>query len=173
MAQAGLLSGSFRLGAWDEASRDAYTQLLGFANAKGLDAENALGLWASGVNVETDADGNIINEQGPVREPLVTQTTDPESLRRLFRSTVVEQLGEGWDTEKINLAVKTYNALEEQRQREMYDAQLTGGNVVSIPDPASYIAEQAIKENPEGHETEQALGFMDEFMSMAQGNGWS
>lgn len=143
MAKIGLLTGSFTRNTWDSNTRNAYRELLGLANAQGVDANRALTglLQEAGGQDEAnrysvDEFGNVIASGGAaVRAPLITRTTDPAALRSTFRKAVIEMLGEGWSQEEINKMVAAYNGVEIQRQTQAYNMDLTGGNVTDIPTP--------------------------------------
>lgn len=164
LVQAGLLTSNFTAGVYDPATREAYKNLLGLANASGQDANRTLAQLVS----------NAAAAPQLPAEPLITQTTDPTVLRQTFRKAVIDLTGEGWGREKINDMVAAYNQAEIARQKEAYDMQLAGesGNVVGMPSPADYIESQVMERDPEGVAGEQALDYLSDFMNMASGGEW-
>jgi len=175
MAEIGLLSPStrFRLGVWDDASRKAYRLLLAYANQQGMNYKQALThMEATGMNFTVDELGNIIPVDQQTRAPLVTQTTDPEELKLVFRKAVIDTLGQGWDQGKIDQMVRSYNDLETKQQRAAYDAELTGGNVVSVPSPEAFITAQATEQDPAAAQGQDMLEYMDDFLKHATSPAW-
>lgn len=166
MAEAGILTSPFRLGYWDGPSTTAYAKLLGFANTYGVHASLAVEAWKANPPVEYDPEtGQIVDAGAELREraPLVTRTTDPAILGNVFREAVINIAGEGWDQRQIQSAVRAYNLLERQRQKEMYDAQVVGGNVQDIPAPADFIEARVRQEDPDRVAAETGLGYIGEF----------
>jgi len=127
---------------------------------------------ATGMNFTVDELGNIIPVDQQTRAPLVTQTTDPEELKLVFRKAVIDTLGQGWDQGKIDQMVRSYNDLETKQQRAAYDAELTGGNVVSVPSPEAFITAQATEQDPAAAQGQDMLEYMDDFLKHATSPAW-
>lgn len=145
---AGFLSptDSFRLGAWDEPTRDAYKSLLEYANASGLTADVALQRYAEGTPPPGGTGGGGGSGQGgssgpgsyfdPITgewvtekfkpPPLELRTSNKEDLRRVMRSAVIDKLGEGWSQAQIDELVDAYNWEEIRTQKDAYDQQVAG-----------------------------------------------
>jgi hypothetical protein len=163
LVQAGLLTSNFTSGVYDPATREAYKQLLGLANAQGEDANMTLSQMV--------ANASAIPQPA---EPLLTQTTDPAVLRQAFRRSIIDLTGEGWSRDQINDMVGAYNQLERQRQQEAFNLEQSGmsGNVVATPSPMDFIETQVQEQNPEGVQEEEALGFLNDFLQTV-GGGWN
>lgn len=175
MAQLGLLppNARFRLGVWDATSQKAYRALLAYANQQGMSYKQALNHFSStGANFTVDEFGNIVPMGDAGSEPLPTRTTDPEELRLVFRKAVIDTLGQGWDDSKIDSMVRSYNDIEVKQQLAAYDAELTGGNVVSVPSPEAFAVTQATTEDPAGAQGEEMLGFMEDFQQLVTSPAW-
>lgn len=181
LAKTGLLTGSFTRHTWDDATRNAYKELLALANAQGIDADRALmGLLESsgakeGGQYKTDEFGNVVPAgTGQEIAPLVVRTTDPAQLRQTFRRAVIEMLGEGWSSAEIDKMVAAYNGVETQRQTQAYNMGNAdqGGTVTDIPSPEAFIEQQVLAKDPVGAQTEEALGFTDEFMNTINSPAW-
>lgn len=182
LARVGLLRGTWSGGYWDDASRKAYRELLGMANARGSrNADQLLNEMLTqtqelgGALFTIDENGNIVMTRGEgteTRAPLVTRTTDPASLRSVFRRSVIELLGEGWSEDQINDMVAAYNSMEVSRQKAAYDAQLTGGSVMDIPSPESFIEAKVQEMDPTGVQANTALNLASDFMSLAGSPAW-
>lgn len=175
MAQLGLLAPNarFRLGVWDAASQKAYRTLLAYANQQGMSYKQALNhMEATGANFTVDEFGNIIPMGESGQEPLPTRTTNPEELKLVFRRAVIDTLGQGWDTAKIDQMVRSYNDMEVKQQQAAYDAEMTGGNVVSIPSPEAFAVTQAQTQDPAAAQGEEMLGFMNDFLALSNDPQW-
>lgn len=168
LVTAGLLTSSYSTHVWDQPTRMAYRELLAISNASGMRAEEKLAELLA-----TAAAGGI-QRPGTPPPPLVTRTTDPESLRQVFRKAVIDLTGQGWNRAQIDSAISAYNQIEVQRQQEAYNATYYngGGNVQDIPDPTSYIESKVQAENPDAVAGESALNFIDLFVNTATGSGW-
>lgn len=175
MVAAGLLKpGTAQLGVWDQVSMTAYTRLLEFANASGLDAQTALDRWGQATQKNPN--------QG--RAPLVVQVTNPDDLRQTFRKAVIDTLGEGWDQSKIDQMVNAYQQVETQAQQQQYQMKGTtidpntgypvdagqGGTVTAPPSPQAYAEQQARSEAPAQAQEHDSLGFINQFRQMV--GGW-
>lgn len=177
LVRAGLIRPGTRIsvGVWDEASIDGYYKLLASANRNAVTWQGALNriLSQSQGTSEVDEFGNLIPVEETGAQQVPTRTTPPEELRSVFRSAVIDTLGQGWDENKINQMVSAYNQLEVQRQQEAYAAEGTSGNVVGVPSPEAYITEQATQANPGRAQAEKSLDYLGQFMSMIGrwGNG--
>jgi hypothetical protein len=197
MAAAGVLRGPFVRGYWDDNSRAAYTELLGYANGRGMRMRPALNellalsdsVTAEGGQVQYTVDeyGNVVpvttGGTGTTPPALVTRQTDPGVLRRVFRQAVIDIAGEGWDQSRIEQLVQSYNQMEIQRQREMYDAEIAsqpglGGEpgaestVTDIPTPDAWIEAQVAQQDPGAVAQHEALGFTDIFMQTMANPAW-
>jgi hypothetical protein len=185
LAKVGMLTGTFQRNVWDQATRNAYKELLGIANATGQTADRALTELLSTSDLGEDSGqwtvdefGNIVRAgagEGP--PPLVTRTTDPGALRTTFRRAVIELLGEGWSQDKINNMVAAYNQMEVQRQTEAYNEQYgvgveAGGTVTDIPTPEEFVTSQVTEQDPAGMQANEGLGFIDQFMDVASRPAW-
>lgn len=160
MVAAGLLkSGQAQLGVWDAASMNAYTQLLAYANASGLDAGTALSQWGQAHALDPNAG----------KAPLQVKVTNPEDLRKVFRQSVIDTLGQGWDTAKIDQMVSAYQATETAAQQQAYNQADSGGTVTAPPDPGTFAADQVRQEDPTGAQAHDALGYEKQFFAALKG----
>lgn len=182
LARVGLLRGNWSGGYWDDPTRKAYKELLGMANAGGYtDADSLLNYMTQQVPkgstglFTVDENGNVVMTReggGDTRAPLVTRTTDPATLRQVFRRSTIELLGEGWSPDQIDQMVHAYNSMEVQRQKQAYDLQETGGTFSDIPTPEQYAESYIQDKDPEGAAAYQGLGFATEFMKLASAPAW-
>lgn len=184
LARVGLLTEPFIPGYWDESSLSAYKQLLTMANQGGYTADALMQSLlatreAAGPGETTmytvDEFGNIVPVSGAGAEapPLVTRTTDPAILRRIFRRAVIDVAGEGWNKGQIEGMVRAYNSLETQRQTDAYNAQLEGGSYVDIPSPEAFADQFVYNANPEAAQRHEMLGYTTEAMGLLGSPAWS
>lgn len=184
LAKIGLLTGTFTRNTWDNTTRNAYKELLGLANAQGLSVEQTLnellatssgqGESGGGGQFTVDANGNVVPVGGSEVPPLVTRKSDPAALRSTFRRAVIEMLGEGWSQADIDKMVAAYNQVEVAKQTEAYNMELSGqaGSITDMPTPEEFVQQEVLKKDPVGVQTEEALGFTQEFMDLASSPAW-
>lgn len=104
LIQAGLLNPkSVRLGTWDVASANAYSTVLGFANAYGLNARQALDVLVS----------NPKANQGPAQPTIAF--TNPQDVETGFQNTSQSLVGQEMPTEPF---VSHYRGLEEAQAHQ-------------------------------------------------------
>lgn len=128
-----------RNGVWDEPTREAYKELLGFANSIGTNAETALRRYrghqidpetgeVTGAMGGTVGGGTLAGDVDVTERftpgPLPLETTNPADLRRIFRHAVIDTLGEGWSREKIDELVRAYNWEEIRLQVDAYQSMI-------------------------------------------------
>lgn len=188
LAKAGLLTGTFTRHTWDNATRNAYKELLALANAQGSTANNALmdmlrsaegqygadGTGPGGQRYKVDEFGNVVPVGGEEVAPLITRTTDPAALRRTFRKAVIDMLGEGWSQEEIDKMVAAYNQVEIQKQTEAYNLEQSGqaGTFTDMPSPEEFVASQVEAKDPEGVQEQGIIDNMEGFLNMAASPAW-
>lgn len=160
---AGLIpqTASLRVGFWDATSQKGFETLLGYANQTGANWETALTRY-----------GSTTEQGGPKRAPLTVRTSNPDDLRKVFRQTIIDTLGQGWDTAKIDQMVAAYQGVETSAQTQAYNMADTGGTVVQPPDPSTFASAQARQENPLGAQEHDVIaqgGPLDSFKQMIAG----
>jgi hypothetical protein len=115
--------------------------------------------------------------------PLELRTHSKDDLRRVFRASVIDKLGEGWSQAAIDELVDAYNWKEIQVQKDAYDQAVAldrqafaggpgGGTIVQedVPDPETFIEDQMRKKDPTGFEAGQIVNnFIPEIMQNLQG----
>lgn len=174
LAEIGLLpeNARIRFKVWDETSQEAFYRLLAYANQNGLH-------WTTALNkLQTENEGGfMVDENGklvPVggagSEPLPTSTTPAEELRPVFRQTVIDVLGQGWDEDQIDAMVQAYQAQEIERQKAAYAAEGTTNNVEQMPSPEAFIMAQAEESDPDRAAAERGLDYTGLFEEVL--GGW-
>jgi hypothetical protein len=212
MAAAGMLT-DFKHGQWDKNSIEAYTLLLTQANAAGMtwemmlqqniQAASALGSTGGGSSSEGGGGGGswqIDPETGEpvwvpeqyVPPPLEIRTTNKDDLRRLFRETIINTMGEGWSREQIDELVDAYNWKEIAVQQEAYNKRVElerdefmgerteGGEMLvnatpdslDIASPETFLDERLREEHPDEWSAGQLINeVIPDFMNML--GGWT
>lgn len=138
MEKAGLLNPpGYRKGVWDDATRDAYTELLSAGNRSGKTWQDVL----------VEFQSNPPTGKSKERLPLVTELTNPDELRRTAKAVIANTLGKA-DPALIERFVSTYQAAEAANQRSQYDMAETGGTIVSPASPIAAAEALARKADP-------------------------
>lgn len=180
MALTGLLSSGTEItpGFWDQASADAYGQLLSYANRLGISAPEAMNRLkvqsqeAGGGKFTVDEFGNIVPVETAQRPPLVIRQTDPRTVEIALRDAAMNLLGEGLEPAEVQDMVAAYQGMEANRQRAAYEKELTGGTVVDIPSPQAWTEAEITERFPEGVEDYRALNYMTDAMTMLGSPAW-
>lgn len=121
MVQAGVLQGRFQKGAWDRATRTAYTELLAFANSSGMRWEQALEQWAAEAPGEEQRAqyirGRYVGGEF-VRAPFLPEDTDTltQRIKAQFRQTLGRDPKPG--------EIGRYVGMLEDVERQAYEAQV-------------------------------------------------
>lgn len=144
MVQAGLLSKTgFAPGSWDNATRGAYSELLGVANQSGSTWDVALGAMLQ--NAELFGGIGSAGGGGAMRAPLVKQLTNPDDLKAIANLVAGEVYGRGLSDEEKEAFVQTFQSLEGSVQEQAYGMAMTGGTIIGPP-AADVAAEKFLKE---------------------------
>lgn len=189
LAAARLLTGSFRIGVWDDVTSLAFEALLSYANQTGLDWQRALQqmittpvdaqTWGGRAGVGTvDESGVLVNVDGSATGAgsgtgggLEVQVSDPDSLRRTFRETAAAMRGQGFSDEQVETMVAAYQAVE-RRNQERNAAAATGSNTdelyetVATPSAQDWAEAEVRRRDPSGVMGRDVLDRMNQFMSM-------
>lgn len=157
MIAAGLLkSGEAQLGVWDTASVTAYTRLLAYANASGVDSGAALEQWDQAHALDPNAG----------KAPLTKQVLSLDELRPAIRKGFIETLGIGLSQDEVDHLATQYQALQSGAQQQAYNMQDAGGTVTAPPDPTTFAAARAREQDPQGAQAHDALGYQQEFFDL-------
>jgi hypothetical protein len=195
MAGAGLIGPTtrVRLGAWDETSRNAYKQLLGFANGSGVDVNTALRQYAEGITVggpgagsglRFDENGNIIGETFTA-PPLEVQLPNRADVEKVLRTAVIDKLGEGWSQAEIAKLADTYlwqkvmapqtDAYQQQVENleDEFHGRAPRNKVITnvdVMDPETFVEGELRRRDPAGFQaTEIAEDYAPAFFAALEG----
>lgn len=149
LVQAGLIDGAeVRLGVFDEETRNGFEKLLGRANGMGLTWEDAL--------------VTALESPEPA-EPLQVKLTDPNDLRRVFKTAAFEVSSTQFTPGQIDAMVASYH----EKEREYQEALARGEETVfAPPDPGTFVEMEAERVNPEGVIEERLQDAQNEWFSM-------
>lgn len=145
MAAGFLAPGDFNLGVWGPETIDAYSELLGYANTVGLDAESALihyansnmggmmegegggeggtGGSAGGWTLDPETGEMIPTVETFVPPPLEIRTTNKDDLKAVMRQATA-LLGQGFSEAEVAELVESYNWMEIKAQKDAYDTEV-------------------------------------------------
>lgn len=154
----------YRNAVWDDKSQSAYAKLLGFANAAGLTAQEALDRYS--------AEGGTDDEDG--RGSLVTRTTNAEDLRETFETVLRTKTGRKPDPAKVAQMVATYQSGQIAEQTAEYGMGGTdgaGGNVAQMMAPDTFAKVQAERIDPLGVKVTEAGDTAAEFFGALKALG--
>jgi hypothetical protein len=194
------------LSIWNEEAVQAYQAALIDANRMGMDVGSLLMQSAiegggsdnmgggggggsgggGGGGWMIDENGNLVPvpDQGFVPEPLELKLPNKDDLRRVFRSAIVDQLGEGWSSAQIEDLVNTYSwkfmaaQTDAYAQRVARDKQIfeTGTSDIdqitetSVEDPTTFAENEARRLDPGGVQaTDIAEDYAPEFFNALGG----
>ena len=128
----GIIS-DFTPGVMDGSTVSGFGNLLALSNLNGQ-------TWQQMMTTLGEAGGLNGGSGGPTRAPLVTRTSNPETLRRYLRRAVVEMTGSSQSPDiDIDQMVEAYQAIERSHQENLYNAQVTGGEVVEPPSVDEFV----------------------------------
>lgn len=142
LATAGLIGPKtkFRVGLWDETTRNAYKNLLEYANAAGLDERAAIKRYAQAQLLDPSG------EEGPTRAPLTIKKSNPTDLYAIADVAARSKLGRKLtDKEKAAMA-SAFQAQEVAEQTTDYNQAETGGTSVAAPNAQAFMAERIARE---------------------------
>lgn len=153
MVGAGLLTGSYRIGVWDSSTRSAYRELLGYANALGIDDGTALDRYTATGMGQQDA---------TPRAPLTVRLSHPDDIKAALRATFKDRLGQGnIDPAKLDAMVAAYQGNERSFQQQAYNAAESGGTVTEPPSADTFADIEAKKADPTAYDSRKVVGAAD------------
>lgn len=186
----------FRLGAWDATTRKAYKALLEDSNAAGVTEDQMIRMRAQGMEVGvgpggagggTDGGGGgggggtyidpVTGElvEAPYQAPpLELKLPNKQDVRSVFRSAIIDKLGEGWSQEQIDAMADQYinqvrqlqvDAYQQEvaRDRDLFETGTTKRNTITsidAPSAETFVEDQLMKTHPV---EAQAQGVVDLF----------
>lgn len=185
LVQAGLLdpqelqSYGFVGPAGDDPTFAAYEQAMMFANQAGYTTvDQALVALQSG-RYGTGPGGRRTPQGGGGGGRLPAQISNADDLRRVFKATVIDTLGQGWDEDRIDSMVAAYQAIErgqveaaEQMALRAGEASAASGQFVSSgtleapPSPETFAAQFARGQDPTGAQANDFLGAANQFLGL-------
>jgi hypothetical protein len=191
MAAGGLLTGNWRYGVWDEKTRNAWKDVLGYANSRGITDQMALQELASAPKTPGGGEGSsgggggggggswqIDPETGEavwVEESFVPPEALPlnlpsrEDIGRVARSAIIDIMGEGWSQTKIDQFVNQYIGMAQGRAQSAYQAEVgRQRQAFESGQPVSNVAVELQVPSPEAF-AEEEVWRRDPTTATAQG----
>lgn len=159
LAAAGLIKLSdVQLGYWDQATQDAYKEVLIHANRAGI------------TNVMA-AFGDLMatrQQYGAPSQNLPVTVTNPDDLKKAFRQAMVDQVGHVRDAGQIDRMVQAYQQTERDYQQQQYAAQQagTGGTLTAPASPAAFAEAEAVRTDKPGVEANTFRQLATDFFNM-------
>jgi hypothetical protein len=149
LVRMGLLKRSgYQVGVWDGDTSKAYSELLGYANASGKNADAA----AAEIQARVTQYGSP--PTGSSRAAFTAQLTRPETLAQMAKELSVRVMDRQLTDEEAMRMATAYNQMEQAAQQSYYtqtgtaDAPGSGGEVYQPGDFSSFANEQIKKEHP-------------------------
>lgn len=155
MVKAGLLTGQFALGRWDDASSDAYKSVLSYANRAGLRMQEALD--AIKANPTPD-------DAGPKRAPLVVQLSNEADLRTIADKVATDAIGHGFTPAELAQYILQQHGAERAEQTAAYNATETGGTVTAAPNAQVAATDLARELHPQEFEATGLVNLAKSFL---------
>lgn len=180
MVASGLLKArNFQLGFWDKPTMAAYRELLGYSNVSGQDYLTTLANFKATI----EKFGDTTTGANRVRQPFISELTDPNTLRDTLDAVSVRTMGRGLtEAEKAHF-VDSFRATQEQAQRSKYDmagaldtttgAYTGAGGSVTMPDEQSSASAYVKSTNPDAVKEYNYLNAFKAFQSLLSGSGIS
>ena len=180
MVSAGLLKArNFQLGYWDAPSIAAYKELLGYSNVSGQDSDTTLANFKATIAKF----GDTTTGANRVRQPFISELTDPNTLRDTLDAVSVRTMGRGLTEQEKAHFIDSFRATQEQTQRQKYDlagdmdtttGQYTGtGGSITTQDPESSANAYIKSTNPDAVKEYNYLNAFKAFQGLLTGSGIS
>lgn len=137
LIQAGILDTDFRRGVYDPATEKAYESLLSYANASGLDKDDALAHYQAGQSMEIDpATGKPrarAGTGGVKRAPLTIRYANPQDVASMADEVASRRLGRKFRPEEMQKFISAYQGQEASSQKTEYAVGESGGSYTAAP----------------------------------------
>lgn len=176
LIDAGLLDTDYRRGVWDPPSQQAFTQVLGLANASGTAWQDALKNYEDGTPMTWDAKTNsyVKGTAGTARTraPLVTRYTNPDDLATAAQEVATSKLGRSFTPEELQRFVNAYHSTEGSSQASAHGAGASGGGYTDAPSVQTAADTFAKQADPTAYNAEQFLPLVEKMNEMLSGPGF-
>ena len=170
MAQAGLLTGNFIKGWWDDNSRQAFNTLLANANNAGTDYQTMLArLQNTDVMTIDPTTGQPVVKRKGVKA-LSLSITNPDDIATTAQNTAQQFLGRPLSDAELQRFTSIWQSQEKGYQTAAQQNQVVGGTAVRSP--SDMTAEAARFEeglDPTAYRGQQAIGLVNHLNGMLDG----
>jgi hypothetical protein len=174
MVKAGLLTTDYRAGVWDAPSMQAFTQVLGAANAAGSTWQQALTNYTNGTPMVWDAKTNSYVKGTPgtaqTKAPLVTRYTNPDDLASVANEVATSKIGRMFTPDEMQRFVKAYHDTEATESAGQSSASGPGGGgYTAAASPQTAAATFAQQTDPTAYNAEQFLPLVQKMNDLLAG----
>ncbi len=180
MVSSGLLKPrNYQLGFWDAPSIAAYRELLGYSNVSGQDYTTTLANFQATISKF----GDTTTGANRVRQPFISELTDPNTLRDTLDAVSVRTMGRGLTEQEKSHFVDSFRATQQQAQQSKYDmagaldtttgAYTGAGGSVTAPDEQSAASAFVKSTNPDAVKEYNYLNAFKAFQGLLSGSGIS
>lgn len=157
LSEVGLIkpNSAYRVGVVDNTTRNAFADLLGYANQEGLDWKTALVKYAGEGGMEGDGDavgsGGVGGGGGAVEPGDVNRATNQLTIEQQMQQVARERLGRKLNAKEVSKFVSLYRGMERGYNAEMNAAEdiVEAGGDATIEEqaPVGAAADQFIDSN--------------------------
>lgn len=161
LVSAGLITGTFGIGTWDESTSDAMKMVLTYANRRGIDWRQALD--------EYERSGEMFKAMNPkAGRTFVARLSNSDDVKKVFRQTAYNVLGgKGFvDATQEEAFVNSFHQMELNSQRAAFNAAVGGGTVEDPEDPKNFAEDEVTALDPAGAKATRLASYADVFGSM-------
>lgn len=119
----------------------------------------------------SQAASNVANERlsGPTRAPFTARISNSDELRNVFKQAVISATGEDRGDIDIDRMVRTYQAMEQNQQADVYNRAPSGGVFEDIPSAETFAEDQIREAAPTRVEARDAVDYAGELLGMLGG----
>lgn len=174
---AGMLSDDFIKGVWDPETEKAYESLLSYANATGLDKDDALMAYQAGVPMEVDPKtGKLITGKKGVKgvstAKLSIRYSNPNNIAEAANVIARQRIGRSFSAEELSRFVKAYQAEEGAAQTADFNATQGGGSSVAEPSIEVAAKHFADETDPDAAHANRLMDYAGEINNMLAGTNF-
>lgn len=174
---AGLLEGDFIKGVWDPVTEAAYESLLSYANATGLDKDDALLAYQSGDPMEIDPKtgqprSRKVGTKGVTTAKLSIRYSNPANIADAANQVARQRLGRAFTGDELARFVAAFHGEEQRAQSADFSAQQGGGASTEAPTVESMASRFADQADPDAAHANRLMDYADEINSMLSGTNF-
>lgn len=174
---AGLLEGDFIKGVWDPITEAAYESLLSYANATGLDKDDALLAYQSGDPMEIDPKtgqprSRKVGTKGVSTAKLSIRYSHPNSVADAANQVARQRLGRAFNSDELSRFVAAYHQEEQKAQTADFNAQQSGGASTEAPSIEAMAGRFANEADPDAAHANRLMDYAETINGMLSGTNF-